>query len=278
MANDSSKVLLVTAHRVLHELELTRLDVQDDRLTTRGHSRYGNQPYCRKDYRFSNSGRRVVGVYTSCDAGSDASSFDISLGSFKPNRTRTELNFADLSGTTDQIQTIILEYLEPHFAFGYTHGVTFSPDLSMLRAGQHIFDLTAPGQPQLRFPGSPLIRLQSGADLTIAFSPCNGYLTCVQVNIDKEKDEPATFGLFRVCRTAGSIERISIISLEDLIADVIKADFHPSLPLLMLTCIAHWKRDAKGLAKSISVIEIDLEALRPLQITLPELDLDMRYL
>ena len=278
VANDSSKVLLVTAHRVLHELELTLLDVQDDRLTTRGYSNYENQPYCRKDYHFSNSGRRVVGVYTSCDAGWDASLLEIPIESFKLSRTRTELKFADLSGTTDQIQTIELEYLEPHFAPDGTHGVTFSPDLSMLRAGQHIFDLTAPGQPQLRFPESPLTRLRDGADLAIAFSPCNGYLTCVQVSVDREKDEPATFGLFRVCRAAGSIERISITSPEDLLADVMQADFHPTLPLLMLTCIAHWKRDAKGLAKLIRVIEIDLEALRPIQMTLPELDLDLTYL
>ena len=281
VANGSSKVLLVTPHRVLHELELNLLDVRDDELRTQGYSGYGNQPYCRKSYRLSKSGRRVVGVYTSCDAGFDASLFEYSKEqskSFKLSRTRTELRFADLSGTTDQTQTIELDYLEPHSAFDDTHGVTFSPDLSMLRAGQHIFDLTAPGQPLLWFPESPLSRLWDGAELLIDFSPCNGYLTCVQeVSIDQAKDEPATFGLFRVCRAAGSIERISIVGLEDLIANVVRAEFHPTLPLLMLTCIEYMKSDLKDPAESIKVVEIDLEVLRPVQVSLPEYELDMEY-
>ena len=281
LANDNSKAFIVTPNRILHELELKLSDVRDDGLRTQGYSAYGNQPYCRKSYHLSKSGRRVVGVYTSCDAGSDASLFKYSKEqskSLKLSKTRTELKFADLSGTTDQTKTIELDYLEPHSVFGGTHGVTFSPDLSMLRAGQHLFDLTAPGQPKFWFPESPFTRLRYGADLSVAFSSCNGYLTCVEGNIDEAKDEPATFGLFRICRGARSIEKVSTFGLEDLKAEVVRAEFHTALPLLMLTCLAHWKRDAKGLAKSMSVIEIDLEALRIIQVTLPELDLNMQYL
>ena len=281
VANGSSKVLLVTLHRVLHELELKLSDVRDDGIRPQGYSTSGNQPYCQKDYRLSKSGRRVVGIYTSCDVGSDASFFKYSKEqskSIKLSRTRTELKVADLAGTTDQTQTIELDYLEPHSAFGYTHYITFSPDLSMLQAGQHVFDLTAPGQPLLWFPESPLSRLWYGAELSIDFSPCNGYLTCVQeVSIDQPRDESATFGLFRVCRAAGRIERISIVNFEDLIADVVWAEFHPTLPLLMLTCIECMKSDVKDPAKSIKVVEIDLEVLRPVQMNLPEYELYMEY-
>ena len=280
VANGSSKVFLVNRHRVLYELDLKLLDDQDDGLRTRGYSTYGNQPYCRKSYHFARTGRRVVEVCTSCDAGPDASSFQYSeeqLESFQL-RTRTELKFAELSGSTDLIQTIELDYLDSHPPYGCSHGVTFSPDLSMLRAGQHIFDLTAPGQPKLWFPESPFTRLRYEADLSIAFSPCNGYLTCVEGNSDEAKEEPATLGLFRVCRAASRIERISIISLEDFRADVVEVDFHPTLPLLVLTCMSYRNSDVKDLAKSIKIVEIDLEVLRTVQMSLPEHELDMAYL
>ena len=279
LANNSSKAFIVTRHRVLHELEL---DVREDGLATQGFSDYANRHHCQKNYRLSMNGRRVVGIYTKCDAESDASlskSMEEQSESLRLNRTRTELFFADLSGATDQVQTIELNYLDSHSPLNspldYGHNVTFSPDLSMLRAGQHIFDLAAPDQPPLWFRESPLPRLRNEADLSMVFSPCNGYLTFFERNIVKTKDEPATFGLFRVCRSARSIERISIISLEDLIADVVAVDFHPTLPLLMLTCVPYRKSDVKYLAESIKVVEIDLEVLRPVQLTLPEDVLDM---
>ena len=284
VANGSSKVFLVTSHRVLHELDLKLLDAGDDGVRMQRYSNYGNQPYCQKDYQFARNGRRVVGVYTSCNAECNAESnatlsksLEEQSETLELSRTRTELKFADLSGTVDQIQTIELNYLDSHSPIGYPHSVTFSPDLSMLRAGEHIFDLAAPGQPQLRFPDSPLTGLRYGMDLSIAFSPCNGYLTCVEGSIDEEKDKPATFGLFRVCRAARSIERISIIGLEDLIADVVGADFHPTLPLLILTYMAYKKTDVKDLAKSMKIVEIDLEVIRPVQMTLSGHELDMSY-
>ena len=281
VANNSSKILIVTAHRVLHELELENFNIRDDELAMQRHSSYGNQPYCQKYYQLSSSGRRMVGVYIKCDAGSDASLYRSSDWQSEPptlSRARTTLKFADLSGASDQIQTIELHYLDSHSSFAYAHKVTFSPDLSMLRAGHCIFDLAAPGQPQLWFPESPLTRFRNEANPSISFSPCNGYLTYVEDNIDVTEDIPATFGLFRICRHAGNIERLSIVGLEGLIADVVGADFHPTLPLLMLTCMVHRKSDVTDLAELFRVIEIELEALRPVQMTLPEHDLDMAYL
>ena len=285
VANGSSKIFLITPRRVLHELDLELLDDRDDGLRTQRYLNYGKQPYCQKHYEVARTGCQVVGVYTSCNAECNAESNATSSNSLEEqteslelSRTRTELKFADLSGTIDQNHTIELDYLDSHSPFYYPHSITFSPDLSMLRAGEHIFDLAAPGQPQLRFPDSPLTGLRYGMDLSIAFSPCNGYLTCIEGSIYEAKDKPATFGLFRICRAARSIERISIIGLEDLIADVVGADFHPTLPLLILTCMAYKKTDVKDLAKSMKIIEIDLEVLRPVQVTLPEHELDMAYL
>ena len=223
----------------------------------------------------------MVGVYTKCNAGSDASLYRFSDWQSEPptlSRARTELKFADLSGATDQIQTIELHYPDSHSSSLYAHSVTFSPDLSMLRAGHCIFDLAAPGQPELWFPESPLTRIRNEADPSISFSPCNGYLTYIEDNIDVTEDVPAIFGLFRICRRAGNIERLSVVGLEDMIAEVVGAYFHPTLPLLMLTCMVHQKSDVTDLAKLIRVIEIELEALRPVQITLPEHDLHIAYL
>ena len=281
VANKSSKILIVTAQRVLHELDLENFNIRDDELATQRHSSYGNQPYCQKYYQLSSSGRRMVGVYIKCDAGSDASLYRSSDSQSEPptlRRARTELKFADLSGATDQIQTIELHYLDSHSSSLYAHNVTFSPDLSMLRAGHCVFDLAAPGQPQLWFTEPPFTRFRYERDPSISFSPCNGYLTYIEDNVDVAEDIPATFGLFRICRGAGSIERLPIVGLEDLIADVVGAEFHPTLPLLMLTCTVHRKSDVTDLARSIRVIEIELGALRPIQMTLPEHDFDMANL
>ena len=280
VANGSSKVFLVTSHRVLHELDLKLLDVQDDGLATQSYSGHRNQPYCWKDYHLSKTGRRVVGVYISCDAGPHASLSQHSeeqSESPRLSRTQMELKFANLFGATDQIETILLDYLDFHSPFDHMRSVTFSPDLSMLGAGSNIFDLAAPGQPQLRFSEAPLPPLRYEANPSIFFSPCNGYLTYIQGNIDIAEDIPATFGLFRICRGAGSIEKLSIFSLEHLIAEVVWAEFHPTLPLLMLTCVAHRESEVKDLAKLIRIIEIDLEALRPVQVTLSQHELNIVY-
>lgn len=148
--------------------------------------------------------------------------------------------------------------------------ITFSPDLSMLQAGPHIFDLLAPGHPQLSFSSSPLNHLRHEEGARIRFSACNGYLTVIEVKDFGEKDKFALFRLFRIHRAAGKIEKLVITGLDDLVVDGIEAAFHPTLPLVLLTYIMYCGNGLRDVAKAVKLVEIDLEALRSVQVVIPK--------
>ena len=82
-----------------------------------------------------------------------------------------------------------------------------------------------------------------------------------------------TYDLTIFCRAAGRIQEVAIAGLEDLVTDVVWAAFHPRLPLLVLTSITCRESDVEDIAKAGKVIEIDLQALRSVQINLPKHDL-----
>ena len=276
VVENDSMIILVDIDRVIYEIDLERLDFKDGNLTTSMSSNLQHQLYCQRDYRVSSNGLGVVGLYIKCPASSDTTTSDhekeppMSPGLRK---TRLELKFVDLSGTADQMRTIELEYLDPSPSMSHEHFVTLSPDLSLLQAGLHIFDLLAPDHPQLSFPDSPLGDLQSDPRSCISFSSCNGYLNIIQGQDPVAKGEKATLGLYRICRSAGRIERIIIADLEGLVADTIWAMFHPMLPLLMLTCLTLRGRDLKYTVADLEVMEVDLEALESFSIAHPAFDI-----
>ncbi len=265
-------IVLVDEDRVIYELDLERLDFRDGALTTSTGSIIQHQLYCQRQYQVSRDGHSVVGYYIKCAESSDTACDHQKEHPMSPDsrRPRIELRFADLSGTADQMRIVELEFSDP-YSSNHNHEVTFSPDLSLLQAGLHVFDLLAPGHPQLAFPESPLGNLGDTTDSSIAFSSCNGYLRIIKGKDSVVECEKATLGLFRICRTVGRIERIVIADLEGLVADRILATFHPMLPLLMLTCYTYQERNVQDAGKLEKVMEIDLGALESNLVALPNL-------
>ncbi len=256
-------IVLVDNDRVIYELDLERLDFRDGALTTSTGSIIQHQLYCQRQYQLSSNGLRIVGIYIKCAESSDTTCDHEKEQRKSPFRkTRIELKFADLSGTADQMQKIELDYSDPYPSMSHEHVVTFSPDLSLLQAGLHIFDLLAPGHPELAFPESPLGNLGDATDSSVAFSSCNGYLRVIKAKDSVVEDEKATLGLFRICRTVGGIEKIVIADLEGLVADKLLATFHPILPLLLVTYYTYGGDDLK-------VMEIDSETLESIPLALP---------
>lgn len=273
MAEEDSMIILVTEDRVLYELDLQRLNFKEGTLATPRDTEFPYRPYCRRDYLVSSNGCRVVGFYIRCRKWSDTTSCESKeeqSASLDLSKTRMELKFFGFFETTEQVQTLELEYSGPELLDFHEHVITFSPDLSMLQAGPHVFDLLAPGHPRLSFPDSPLDSLRRGANSYISFSACNAYLIVIKGKDEVAQNEHAMFGLFRISRTAGKIERIAVAGLDDLVADSFCAPFHPVLPLLLLTCITDQENLVEDLAKAIKVMEIDLEAFIFAQIDIPK--------
>ncbi len=265
-------IVLVDEDRVIYELDLERLDFRDGTLKTSMGSTFKRQLYCQRRYQVSSNGLGFVVFYTKCPALCDTATCDQGLEQpMTPGfpKTQIEIIFVDLSGTADQMRTIELEYSD-HPSKSHEHAVTFSPDLSFLRAGLDIFDLSAPGHPQLSFPDSPLGNLRNRLDSGVSFSSCNGYLDVTSGEDPVPEGEKATLQLFRIWRSAARIERLVIANLEGLMADRILATFHPTLPLLMVTCHTYPESGVEDTAKAVKVMEIDLQALESNPIALPK--------
>ena len=278
----SSSIFLVSDDRILYELDLQSFNFKEPAFETPKGKNSLRQPYCQTDYQVSSNGSRVVGIYVRCSQW-----FDFTTGELKEkqsaasdsSKVQIELKFVDLSGAIDQTQTFELEYSDPRSSTSHGHSITFSPDLSILQTGPHIFDLSAPSQQRLTFLESPLYRWRHGENQCISFSACNDYLAIfdgedigVRRARNTELEGPATFGLFRICRAAGHIEKILIEALDDLVAERIWATFHPILPLLLLTYINCRTNDVEDIAESLKVTEIDLKTFKAVQVTVPNHD------
>ena len=273
MAEEDSMVILVTNDRVVYELDLQSLKLEDGILATTEGINSPYRPYCDSGYRISRNGSRIVELYIRCPDRSEITRrghAEEHSAALDMGKTRLELRMFDLSGTADQIQTLELEYTEHQSSDSHIHVFEFSPDLSIVQAGAHIFDLLAPGYPRLSFPDNPLNKPRQGENSSITFSSCNRYLVIIKSKDDVTTDKSATHGIFRIYRTVGKIEEVAIPGLGDLVADGFSAAFHPELPLLVLTC---WTRPEPGVwsaANCKTAIEIDLEALKSAPIDIPK--------
>ncbi|KAK0506980.1 hypothetical protein JMJ35_010680 [Cladonia borealis] len=272
VVEEDSIIILVTNYRVVYELDLQSLKLGDGIFATTEGISSPYQPYCVSEYRISRNGSRIVGLYMRCPEWSkiitrghmEEHSAALDIG-----KTHLELEMFDLSGTADQVQTLELEYADPQSMTFHVHVITFSPDLSIVQAGAHIFDLSAPGHPRLSFPDNPLDIPRHGE---ISFSSCNRYLVIIKNKDDPATNGPATYGIFRIYGTVGKIEKVAIPGLDYLVADVFWAAFHPELPLLVLTCLTRPEPGVRNAANNINAIEIDLEALKPTPIGIPKHD------
>ena len=254
-----SIIILVNENRELYEFDLKLMTFSEGGAIPPSQSRnFSHQPYCQSSYILSNNGHRLVAYYTTCPQRSDFTKTepeDEQPKSRNSNKTRIQLRFVELSGTSEQTQKIELEYLEPDLLNVHYHPIAFSPDLSMVRAGSYIFDLQVPDYPPLSFPGS-LLRYRHGQ--SVSFSPCNGYLTIILHEDTVAESVRVIFGLFRICRSAGRIEKLATKCVEDLVDYIGWAAFHPMLPLLLLTCSACPTSDMRKDLKATKVVEIDL--------------------
>ena len=264
-------IILVDDDRILHELDLERLDLKVTTLATSMSSATQNQLYYHRGHRVSNDGLRLVAFYIQCPTSNETPTCDRNNEQSMPQgirKTRIKLKFVDLSGTGNQIRTFDLEYPDPYSSASHDHVVIFSPDLSLLQAGLHIFDLLAPDH--LSFPDSPLSNPCSTED-RVSFSACNGYLLIIEDEDTAAQGRKERLRLFRICRPSGRVEKIVIANLEGLVLDKLHVNFHPILPLLMLTCYTYPETDTQG---AIDVMEVDLEALEAFPIALPKFDID----
>lgn len=273
VVEELSKMILVNRNRVLYELDLS---FQDNILAPPESEIPPPTPHCQKIYGISSDGCRLVEAYITCSKWFDSTAADHEdehLNSPDLGMIRTELRLVDLNLETEHLQRLDLVYSEPKLSASHNHVVTFSPDLSMMQAGPHIFDLLAPSHPPLSFPEFPSDALQQREGSHIAFSSCNGYLVVIKGKDAAATGEPAKLGLFRICRTAGRIETIAIDVIENLVADSISAAFHPTIPLLVLAYITYPGSDTKDIARYIQVMEIDLQELKPNLIAVPGCDI-----
>lgn len=278
MAEEDSKLVLVTEDRILYELDLSCLTFNEGTLAPSQSRNLAQHPYCQRQFQISSDGHRLVTYYTTCPQWSDYTTSGRGNETSKSqnlSKTRIELRFVNLAGTTDLIQQVELEYVDLGTASHHEHVVTFSPDLSMMHAGTYIFDLLAPGHPSLSLPNSLFRMLRFGKGFRLSFSSCNDYLIVVEGEITTVEDTPATFGLFRITRSVGRVERIVMIGLEDLVAYAISAAFHPMLPLLLLVCITRRAKDIDDISIAIKAMEIDLQEHKPFQLAIPEHHIDM---
>lgn len=277
VAEEDSKIILVNGYRILYELDVSLLTFNNGTLGPSQSRSSSQQPYCQRRFQISSDGHRLVACYTICPQWSDYTTSECGNETSKsqnPSKTRIELRFVNLPGTTDLIQQVELEYVDLGTAPDHEHVVTFSPDLSLMQAGTYIFDLLAPGHPSLSLPDFLLSLLRFVKGFRLSFSSCNDYLMVIEGNIATVEDTPATFGLFRISRSVGRVERIVMIGLEDLVAYGVSAAFHPMLPLLLLVCITHHANDMKDVSAAIRAIEIDLKEHRQVQVAIPEHRID----
>ena len=273
VAEEDSMVILVAMDRVVYELDLQSLKLEESILATTEGISSPYRPYCDSGYRISRNGSRIIRFYIRCPerpgtttrghAEEDSAAPDI-------RKTRLELKIFDLSGTADQVQILELEYADPRLPYSHMHVIKFSPDLSIVQAGAHIVDLLAPGHPRLLFPDNPLDKPRQGEKSSITFSPCNRYLVLIQNRNNVAPNRPATYGIFRIYRTINEIEKVAIPGLDYLVADDFSAAFHPELPLLVLTCFTRPEPGVRNAAYYMTAIEIDLEALKPTPIDIPK--------
>ena len=268
MMDEDSLVILVTMDRVMYEIDLQSLKLEDSILATTEGFNSLYRPSCDSGYRISKNGSRVFGFYMRCPEGSETEEH---LETLDVGKTRLELKMFDLSGTADHVQTRELEYAEPRSPNLHTHVIAFSPDLSIVQAGTHVFDLLAPGHQPLSFPDNPLDRPGQGEDLSIIFSSCNRYLVLIKSK-DATTNEFGTYRIFRIDRAVGKVEKVAIPGLDDLVAEgySYSATFHPELPLLVLMCFKYPEAGVRKASECIDAIEIDLEALKHMPIKVPE--------
>lgn len=277
VAEEDSQIILVNADRILYELDLSRLTFNNDTLGPSQSRNSSQQPYCRRQFRLSSDGHRLVASYTTCPQWSGYTASERRNETSKSqdlSKSRVELRFVDLAGTTDQMQQVELDYVDLEPATYHWHVVTFSPDLSMVLAGTYIFDLLAPDHPSLSLPDFLLNILRSQKEFRICFSSCNGYLVAMEGKIATAEVTPVTFGLFRICRSVGRVERMGMIGLEDMVAYGVSAAFHPMLPLLLLVCITRRANDIEDASAAVKPMEIDLQEHKPIQIAIPEYHID----
>ena len=271
VVEEDSRIILVNENREFYELDLKSLTFNEGAFSPSRSKRSSHEPYCQIHYELSSNGHRLVATYITCPQAFDFIKprlGDELLESRNSTKTRIELRFVELSGTNEQMQKIELEYLEPELPKDHWHKVALSPDLSMVRAGRAIFDLQAPDHPPMSVPNSLLSHLDYGEHSIVSFSPCNGYLTAFKRLDIAAAVETVNFGLFRVCRTTRTIEKLAIYGLEDLVGYINWAAFHPTLPLLLLTCSACRASDMKEDLKARKVVEIDLREPKVVSIVL----------
>ena len=268
VVEENSRIILVNDNRELYELDLKSMNFNEGTFSPSRSEKSSHDPYCHVNYHFSSDGYRLVVSYITCPQKfgfSNARLGDEQSESPNSIKTGVELRFVELSGTAEQIQKVELEYLEPKLPKLHGHDIDFSPDLSMVRAGRQIFDLQAPDYPLMSVPNSLFNQSEDGRHSDFSFSPCNNYL--IDYNIGEKN---GNFGLFRICRTTRTIEKLAINGVADLVGCINQAEFHPILPLLLLTSSvcreSEWRNDLTAL----KVVQIDLREPKPVPIVLFE--------
>ncbi len=276
VAEDNSKIVVVDSNRVWHELDLSRSNFEERTLVSPGSGDPLHRPYCQREHEISSNGCRLVEAHVRCPkfSGYSTSESEEDYPS-SPNLSRIhmELMFLDLSGTSDQRQRLELEYTVPELKAFHFHIIRFSPDLSLVQAGPHVFDLSAPVIAPLSFTDSPICWSGQYDSSSMSFSACNGYLVVIESKGPVAEDEFATFGLFQIHRTSGTIRRIAIPALNGMVAHASSGRFHPTLPLLVLTWASRHRSNVKGhitdISEAIEVVEIDLLELKSAPINFP---------
>ena len=266
VVEEDSRIISVNADRELYELDLNSMTFNEATFSPSRSRKSSHEPYCQIHYQLSSNGHHLVAYYLTCHQTfhfTNARLEDEQSESRNSNKTRIELRFVKLSDTAEQMQKIELEYLESERPEVHWHDIQFSPDLSMVRANRQIFDLQASGYPQMSIPNSLLSHLAYGGYMS--FSPCNGYILGYLVDA-----EPVSFRLFRIYRTTRKIEKLATNGLEDLVGCINQAEFHPMLPLILLTSSACLVSDMGKDLRAIKVVQIDLREPEPVPIVLFE--------
>ena len=261
VVEEDSKIILVNGDRELYELDLKSMTFSEGTFSPSQSRESPHELYCQIRYNFSKKGHCLVASYINCPQTFDSSKArlgDEQSESQNLKKTRIELRFVELSNIAEQMQKIELDYLESELPISHWHYINFSPDLSMVRAGRQIFDLQASNYPPMSIPDSLFSQLGYENYSEISFSACNDYLIAYTIDV-----ESGNFQLFKICRTTRTIEKLATNGLEDLVDDIGHAEFHPMLPLLLLTGSVYRGSDMKEEMQTIKVVQFDLREPDP---------------
>ena len=254
----SSTLLLISDDRVLYELDIRLLQL------TKDHGILPEDPGKAWDRthrvrRIDNSGDLIMNIHITDprDEEEDEEDTHGTIGAADV-RVHVLIEVFHTTGAIHPFQSLRFDYASDC----HSHRVKLSPDLSILRSGPHIFDLRTNLESPLPFNNSPLTDVEYDPRLdNVHFSACNRFMSTIN-------DTHSKLELFEISRKTREFNKITVERLVDAEARISAANFHPFLPLIIVTYTSE-PTNGDSL-KDIRIVEYDLELRQGFEVEGPK--------